>query len=344
MNQIVAWSAPANIALVKYWGKKEGQLPENTSISMTLNESRTVTEVEMKTKTLKKGQWQYKYAGKEHPEFENKLKVFFDRAKPHLPFLDEVFLSIDSENNFPHSSGISSSASFMASLALSLCDLEAQYTNVIRGDDEHYQKVSFIARLGSGSASRSVYGGYTVWGKCGIEHSSDEYAVPVDSLVHPKFKNFRDAVLIISSEQKSLSSSKGHELMKDNPFAEARYQMAEENLESIIFALKTGDLDLFIEIVEQEALTLHGLIMSSGGGSILMNPQTIEAINQIRKYRRKTGSKCCFTLDAGPNIHLLYPNSEKSEITKFIQKNLVPICENEQWINDWIGKGPFKIA
>lgn len=122
-----------------------------------------------------------------------------------------------------------------------------------------------------------------------------------------------------------------------------RYKDAEDKLKSLLFALKTGAQDMYIEITEQEALSLHGLIMSSKGGNILMHPQTIEEIKLIRKFRDETGSKCCFTLNAGPNIHLLYPEDETNTITKFIISNLSDLCENGKWINDQIGSGPFKI-
>lgn len=186
---------------------------------MTLDESRTVTEIEMQTKSAKAGSWQYRYVGRENKGFENKIASFFDRIRPDMPFLDKVFLSIESENNFPHSSGISSSASFMSSLALSLIDLENQFNKQHPNPDTFLINASEFARLGSGSAARPVYGGYSIWGKCELENSSDNYAIPINELIHPIFHNYKDAILIISSEPKSLSSTSGHALMNQNPYA-----------------------------------------------------------------------------------------------------------------------------
>ncbi len=344
MKQIATWSSPANIALIKYWGKTGLQIPANPSLSMTLSESRTVTEIEMQDSSSKGGSWQFRYAGELNKEFAKKIDVFFSRIKTKMPFLEKVFLSIDSENNFPHSSGISSSASFMSSMALCLCDLESQFYKQEFDRIEIFQKASEIARLGSGSAARSIYGGFTIWGDSSIENSSNEYAIPINDLVHPVFKKYHDAILLVSSKPKVLSSTAGHELMNHNPFASARYDEAADNLNSLLFALKTGDQDILTKITEQEALTLHGLIMSSDGGPILMTPNTLEIINLIRDFRIKTGSTCCFTLDAGPNIHLLYPEAEKEQILKFVVNDLLKLCENQKWINDKIGSGPFKIT
>lgn len=335
------WSAPANIALIKYWGKKEIQLPANPSLSFSLQNSRSITQVETDT-SLKAGTWTFSYDGKPNAVFEKKLKIFFDRIREELSVLDRQGLRIHSKNNFPHSSGISSSASFYASLALCLCELENHAVNRTPGEKEFFQSASRIARLGSGSAARSVYGGFNLWGQSDIRGSSDEYSIPVNTDIHPDFSEYRDAVLIISSEVKSLSSSAGHALMNENPFGPSRYSQARQHLKTLYAALQKGDHTTVIKITEQEALTLHGLIMSSSGGTLLMTPQTVEAIKKIREYRTATNSKCCFTLDAGPNIHFLYPDNEKEKIHNFIRTDLASLCENQQWIDDHLGAGPMK--
>jgi len=340
----VSYSAPANIALIKYWGKTGIQLPANASLSMTLDKSRTITEMELNGESKNKGDWRFTYAGQEQKGFDAKIADFFNRIRPLMPFLNEVFLSINSENNFPHSSGISSSASSMASMALCLCDLEGRYNGKRLSEDAFLMRASEIARLGSGSGSRSVFGGYSIWGTCRIQQASDLYAIAVSEMIHPDFLTYRDAILILNSDSKSLSSTAGHELMNHNIYASSRYTEASEDLDSLIYALKNGDKDLFIRIVEHEALSLHGLIMSSEGGHVLMKPETIKAINIIREYRDRTGSKCCFTMDAGPNVHLLYPSYEKEWIKDFIMEELITICESGRWIDDQVGWGPVKLS
>ena len=122
------WSAPSNIALVKYWGKKEFQIPCNPSVSLTLNRCRTTTSVRFKryTDNLNRVTFGIKYDGNPAPSFEPKVKTFIDRILPYAPYLNKYHLQIDTVNSFPHSSGIASSASAMAALAASIMDLEKQ--------------------------------------------------------------------------------------------------------------------------------------------------------------------------------------------------------------------------
>ena len=140
-----------------------------------------------------------------------------------------------------------------------------------------------------------------------------------------------------------MSSTTGHGLMDKNPYSVSRYIEAKSNFKLLLDALRLGDKESLIELVEHEAQTLHGLILSSRGGRILLRPNTLKAIELIKEHRIKTGSKCCFTLDAGPNIHLLYPNDEKEEIQRFIKSMLEPLCENGRWIDDAVGNGPRKV-
>jgi len=336
------WEAPANIALIKYWGKKELQIPENPSLSFTLSKSRTTTSVKI-SNTLKKGSWSFSYEGQSKTSFEPKIQTFFTRIRSLMPFLDEVGITIDSSNNFPHSSGISSSASFYSSLALALCDLESQFEGKHHENNDFLKRASSLARLGSGSAARSVYGKVVTWGESQLQGSSNLFASPLISAIHNDYLEYRDAILVINSSAKPMSSSVGHGLMEQNPYSSSRYDEARTNFKELLQSLESGDKEPFINIVEHEAQTLHGLILSSKGGSILLKPNTLKAIELIKNHRIETDSKCCFTLDAGPNIHLLYPNNEKEEIQMLIQNKLEPLCENGRWIDDAIGDGPRKV-
>jgi len=107
--------------------------------------------------------------------------------------------------------------------------------------------------------------------------------------------------------------------------------------------LANGELDDFIKLVESEALTLHGMMMTSHPYFILMKPNTLEVINKIWTYREKTGSKVCFTLDAGANVHVLYPETEKASVLKFIENELAAYCQNKHFIIDQIGFGAQEI-
>ena len=199
------------------------------------------------------------------------------------------------------------------------------------------RKASFLARLGSGSACRSLYDGLVVWGTTKeVEDSSDLYAVqyPNDE-IHEVFKNFNDWVLLIHEGEKSVSSTVGHGLMNTNPYAERRFQEADENFAALKMILKNGDMPNFIKLVEHEALTLHAMMMMSDPAFILMKTGTLAVINKIWDFRRETGLPLFFTLDAGANVHLLFPaNSKEATIKEFIVKELLQFTQNNGVVKD----------
>jgi len=131
--------------------------------------------------------------------------------------------------------------------------------------------------------------------------------------------------------------------MVDHPYAEARYAEAKLSLNALLKALKKGDLSAFINLCEQEALTLHGLIMSSRTTPMLLAPESLLMITKIRKFRQQTGLPVGFTIDAGPNIHLLYLDSHAPEVESFVNAELKALCENGYVIFDKCGNGPERI-
>ncbi len=362
-NGSFTWKTPSNIALVKYWGKKEPQIPENTSISFTLDACHTITTLEFKRnvassvnekshsdETLKRVQgdeinFDIYFEGKKKEDFKPKITAFFKRIEKYCPYLKDFDFKIESENSFPHSSGIASSASGMSALALCVMSLEKELLVTERsgsemGEDYFYKKASFLARLGSGSACRSVKGEIVVWGAHkDIDGSSDLFGVEFSSEVHEIFRNYQDIILLVDKGEKQVSSTLGHDLMNDHPFAENRFQQAEENISKIKDILKSGDLKAFVNLVESEALTLHAMMMTSNPYFILMKPNTLKIINKIWEYRAATNSNVCFTLDAGANVHLLFPECEKAVINNFVFKELMQFCQNNQYICDNVGKG-----
>jgi diphosphomevalonate decarboxylase len=183
-----------------------------------------------------------------------------------------------------------------------------------------------------------------LWGATDCyKDSSDEYAVSLADDIHPVFKTYRDSILIVSGEQKSVSSRAGHALMEGNPYAPARYAKANDNIKTLLAALKSGDLDTFINITESEALQLHALMMCSNPSYILMKPNTLNLINEIREFRQETKIPLCFTLDAGPNVHLLYPENEAEKVEYYIKNVLADYCDRDRWIADHVGEGPKKL-
>ena len=343
----VTWASPSNIALVKYWGKKENQIPENPSISFTLSNCKTITKLNF-SKKENDGNFSFDvFLGEEKKEdFKPKIETFFKRIEIYLPFLKDYYFKIETQNTFPHSSGIASSASGMSALSLCLMSVEKQLitaNNFVNKDldaDFFTEKASFLARLGSGSACRSLEGDLVVWGEHKeIPGSSNLFGLKYPFKVHENFKNYQDTILLVDKGEKQVSSTVGHNLMHGHAFAQERFKQAHTNLSNLIPVLKAGDLNTFIKIVESEALTLHAMMMTSMPYFILMKPKTLEIINKIWTYREKTNSKICFTLDAGANVHLLYPVSETESVSKFIKNELVAYCENGHYICDQIGFG-----
>ena len=342
------WSSPSNIALVKYWGKKEKQIPANPSVSFTLNNCKTITKLAFAKKdTQDTFSFDLLFEGKPKEDFKPKIEQFFERVLVYLPFLKEYHFTIDTENTFPHSSGIASSASGMAALAMNLMSLEKALSRNFgteMTEEYFYKKASFLARLGSGSACRSVKGEIVVWGKHHhIQGSSDLFGVEFPNKIHENFNNFQDTILLVDKGEKQVSSSLGHNLMNGHPFAERRFTQAHENLNALISIFESGNLDGFIKIVESEALTLHAMMMTSMPYFILMKPNTLEIINAIWKFRNETKIPVCFTLDAGANVHVLYPKNQSTEVLQFIQNELVGYCQNGQYLCDEIGFGSIHI-
>ncbi len=340
---VVAYSAPSNIALVKYWGKKAHQIPANPSISFTLNNCKTSTMLTFERKTSKGFSFEVFLDGELQEDFKPKIEQFFSRIEAYLPFLASYHFRIETSNTFPHSSGIASSASGMSALALCLMQIEQQLNPDI-SKEFFNKKASFLARLGSGSACRSVEGDLIVWGThTNIKGSSDLVGIKYPYAVHPNFKNYCDTILLVDKGEKQVSSTVGHNLMHNHSFAKQRFAQAHSNMDALISVLKSGDLTAFISIVEREALTLHAMMMSSDPYFILMKPNTLEIINKIWAFRAKTGLHICFTLDAGANVHVLFPDNEADEIQKFIETELAVYCQNGHFIEDKLGQGAQQI-
>lgn len=347
--QKITWKSPSNIALIKYWGKHGNQLPNNASLSFSLSEAYTITTIELLKKKSKKDiEFEFLFHGEKLEHFQNKIQTYLESLKKEISIISNYKLVISSQNSFPHSAGIASSASSMSALALCLCSLQNQHEKNEKKrsptSEEYNRYVSSIARLGSGSAARSMYGHFSVWGKneC-VKNARDEYAISFPEIFHSDFDDLQDTILIISNEVKHVSSRAGHALMNHHPMEKQRYLNANKRLADILLALKKGDWNLFCETTEAEALELHALMMTSSPSFILMKPNTLEVIERIRTFRRHTKIPVCFTLDAGPNVHIIYPYNEKKNVRNFIQSELLKYCVKKMVIYDSMGKGPSQI-
>lgn len=341
-NFKVGWTSPSNIALVKYWGKRPVQIPANPSISFTLSKSKTSMMIFASRGTSKNVSVDFYFEGELNEKFKTKIVKFLESEVERFPWLKEFHLDINSENTFPHSSGIASSASSMSALVLCLLSLDEKISGHKFLKDDFFKEASDLSRKASGSASRSVYPLLASWGEIDTNgESSNLFAAPIkESDIHETFKTFCDAILIVDAGEKSVSSRAGHALMDGHPFAQARFERARVNLAKLLIAIKSGDMPTFIEIVEEEALTLHSLMMTSKPSYILLKPTSLLLIERIREFRNQTNIPVSFTIDAGPNIHLLYPSSHKNEVHHWIQKEFMGTGIVQNIIYDEVGTGP----
>jgi diphosphomevalonate decarboxylase len=328
-----AWTSPANIALIKYWGKRSFQIPANPSLSMTLKECvtktvTTFTPASDLTVTLKLN-------GVINQKFSEKINDFLRHLQSDLPWLSSLSIEINTLNSFPHGAGIASSASGLSAFALTLTDylyfLDKDFDKA-----DFFKIASYLSRLASGSACRSVYGGFSSWGKHQAPDSSDLFATPIK--IHDDLKNLQDTILVINSSEKDISSRQGHSFMEKHPFAEARFSQARDNFSRCLSALESGDFDVVGAILELEALSLHAMMQTSSRPYFLIKPNTLKAIEAIWAFRRDTQIPLYFTLDAGPNLHLIYTDLYFNKIKTFISHELEPLCE--KIIYDQVGQGP----
>lgn len=337
-----SWQAPSNIALVKYWGKKEGiQIPANPSVSLTLSEAHTKARL---SAYEGEGDIDLFFEGQKMPSFLPKIKKFFGFVEQHLPWLKDFHFKLETSNSFPHSAGIASSASSMAAMALCLVDLEEKVIGKKRED--FFERASFFARLGSGSACRSLFAHAASWGEAlapkAYSHHSfiDESATAIK--IHERFENMHDSIFVVSKREKKVSSRAGHGLMDNNPYKEARFRHALENWNYCLEWLESGQWNLLGSLVEEEALTLHAMMMASRPGYLLMEPETITMIHRLREFRARTETEIYFTLDAGPNLHLLYPHDQREKSWEFIQECVAEFKGDAFVIDDQVGLGPVK--
>ncbi len=342
----ISWRSPSNIAIIKYWGKYGQQLPRNPSISFTLDKAYTETTLSYEPKLgVDSGiVLDFYFNDQLQEQFGAKTLQFLESITDIFPFLKQLKLTVKTANSFPHSAGIASSASGMSAIALCLCSLEEKFFGSLENVDAYRRKASYIARLGSGSACRSIFATMAVWGESNdVPGSSNLYALPYETPLHKSYKTFHDDILIVNKGEKSVSSRVGHALMDDNIYASNRYQQARQRFSDVLIALQNGDFEHFGRIAENEALTLHAMMMCANPSYLLLHPNTLKLIELVRAYRTETKLPLYFSLDAGPNLHLLYPDEIKSSVQPFIQSELLPFCVNGEMIADAVGKGPLQL-
>ena len=334
LNNLVV-QAPSNIAFIKYWGKFGVQYPINPSLSMTLSECRTITEFKYHWEADSFSHTETLFEGEQSKAFHERLTKYFKSLIPSFPELNKLAISISSKNTFPHSAGIASSASAYGAIGYGLSKILSEKSSK---NIEDLKLASQLARLGSGSAARSIEGPYVRWGVDSRGEGSNDYAQIIKN-IHPSFEELCDAILLVDTGEKAVSSSSGHALMDNHIYKDVRVKQANKNFDEIVEAMIEGDFLRFGEILENEALSLHALMMSSYPSYLLLKPNSLNIIEKVRQFRKDTKCPLYFTIDAGPNIHLIYPASKKDSVEKFIEKELKGFCSGGKYILDKVGLG-----
>jgi len=295
--------ASPNIALVKYWGNRDDllRLPSNGSISMTLGGLRTVARVAFDpaatVDTLL-------IDGKVAPPAARQ------RVAKHLDLVraaagHHLKARIDSSSNFPSGAGIASSASAFAAITMAsaaACGLPLESAALSR-----------LARRGSGSACRSVWGGFVEW-LAGDEDESS-YAIPLAPGEHWPLI---DLVAVVSQAPKSTGSTEGHRLAASSPLQSARVADTPRRLSACRRALLERDFAGLAEVVELDSLMMHAVMMTSSPALVYWEPSTLTVLHAVAEWRRQ-GHEVCATVDAGPNVHCLCVPGQASVIKSKLQ-------------------------
>lgn len=297
--------AHPNIAFIKYWGDRDAELriPVNGSLSMNLDCLYSLTTVEFDQQLEKD---ELLIGGKRPDETAvSRVSQFLDRVRELADIA--TFARVSSENNFPTGSGIASSASGFAALSLA--------ASSAAGLDLDKQALSRLARRGSGSACRSVPGGYVEW----LPGNDDESSYSISIAAHDHW-DLRDCVAIVSREHKATGSTAGHNLAGSSPFQAARVADTGRRLDFCREAIITRDFQAFAEIVELDSNLMHAVMMTSQPPLYYWQPATLDVIQSVIEWRN-AGTPVCFTIDAGPNVHVI----TTSEYTKGVMEKLEQI-------------------
>ncbi len=295
--------AGSNIAFIKYWGVADPaiNLPLNNSISMTLAEAFTTTTLEWVEQGLTSDEITLD-GERLSPQAATRLIAHLDllRGLTDVDYRARVV----SRNNFPMASGIASSASGFAALTVA-------GTRAL-GLDLGPTELSALARRGSGSASRSLFGGFVEW-----EQGHDDASSVAFQRHAADYWDLVDVVVVVSSAAKHVSSAGGHTLAATSPLNAGRIASLDAALSAVREAIDHRDLDLLGPVIEQDALAMHGVMMTSTPSLLYWQPGTLEILQAVRRWREYDRLPVYFTIDAGPNVHLI---CERSTVQPLLER------------------------
>lgn len=301
--------APSNIALIKYMGKTDAEqnLPTNASLSYTLNNLQTTVELE--DTRLPKDMWEPLEMPGSMSSFELS-DAAQQRFIDHLQVLKNYFhfkghFVIHSSNNFPHSAGIASSASSFA--ALTKCAVRAM-CELTYTDEPSAEIAAMLSRQGSGSSCRSFFSPWALWDKDGVR----DFDLPYPDLIHQ--------VVIANRDIKAVSSSEAHLRVASSPLFAGRTKRAELNLKTLVAALKNKQWNDSFEIVWTEFQDMHQLFETCEQPFSYMTDDSRSILDTLQELWHTHGDGPLVTMDAGPNVHLLY-RPDQAELAKHMKQD-----------------------
>lgn len=324
--------APSNIAFLKYWGKADEDLqwPANDSLSMSLSQLGTKTTAQRISASDHEVEFNDQSISRDH---DHGKKIY-----KHLDFLGARFklttkLGIKTSNSFPTGCGIASSASGLA--ALTIASLAAWFdAPSFHALEEHkfFKKdIADLSRMGSGSAGRSLWGGFVLW-----EKSTSALLQKISQSFNHTHWDLCDSVALFSKEAKKVSSTEGHRLAWTSPLFPPRQAIIHERLQSLIDAIKHREMNKLGPIIEQEALEMHAVMMSAETPVYYFGHETSQFLAWIRQIRNTNHLPVYFTLDAGSNVHLIYEKKYKTKLIPLLEERM----GKDSVLHDEVGIGP----
>lgn len=330
--------APANIAFIKYWGRRDAvlRLPYNASISMNLSEAITTTTVEFSSQFTEDTIELVDL----HKTDKTKLQRNFDQSemKRIVDQLNRVrakagvthYAKVVTKNSFPKSTGIASSASGFAALTVA--------ASAALGLAVSEKELTILARLGSGSACRSIPDGFVKW-EAGTPSggSDDSYA---HSLYPHTHWDIRDILLIVETKEKDVSSSRGHDAVETSDVFQSRLAALPGRIERAEQALKDKNFTLLGEVIEEDCRDMHAVMQTQRPPLMYWNDDTKKLMDAVVSWR-KNGLPVYFTIDAGPNVHIICESKHEDEVVRAIKALRL---SSGQAIKDMIINRPAKGA
>ncbi len=292
--------ANANIAFIKYWGDRDPLLhiPSNSSISMNLDGLKTRTQVTFDP-SLDQDRLVLNGQPVSGPGLL-RVRSFLDRVRSMAGL--HTCASVESSNNFPTGAGIASSASAFAALSLAASRAAGLKLSEVQ--------LSRLARTGSGSACRSVPGGFVEW-----QAGEDDQSSYASSIASPEHWDLMDCIAIISQEHKPTDSLEGHRLAETSPLQLARVSGAPRRLVLCRRAILERDFQALADVTELDSNLMHAVIMTSSPHLQYWQPASLAVMQAVTSLRRQEGLPACYTVDAGPNVHVICPASSAGQVT-----------------------------